>query len=78
MPIYEYSCDECREEFEFLVRGDERPNCPVCGGHQLVKEFSVSAAHSAGSSSLPVCDTPMPNAGCGLPQCGQGRCAGFE
>lgn len=76
MPIYEYSCDECREDFEVLVRGDEQPECPSCGGHHLVKQFSVPAAHSVGSSSLPVCNTPMPASGCGLPQCGQGRCAG--
>jgi putative FmdB family regulatory protein len=76
VPIYEYSCDKCSSDFEVLVRSGEQPGCPSCGSHQLVKHFSVPAAHSAGGSSLPVCETPMPSGGCGLPQCGQGRCAG--
>lgn len=76
MPIYEYSCDECEADFELLVRGAEQAECPSCGSQKLAKQFSVPAAHSASGNSLPVCDTPMPGGGCGLPQCGQGRCAG--
>ena len=74
MPIYEYTCDRCQDDFELLVRGDEQPQCPNCGGTHLAKQFSVPAAHSAGSSQLPMCNTPPPGGGCGLPQCGQGRC----
>ncbi len=74
MPIYEYTCDDCQVDFEILVRGGEQPECPTCGGTKLAKQFSVPAAHVAGSSQLPVCSTPMPAAGCGLPQCGAGRC----
>ena len=74
MPIYEYSCGDCRAEFELLIRGHESPECPQCGGTHLVKQFSVPAAHTGGSSSLPMCEMP-PSGGCGLPQCGTGRCA---
>jgi putative FmdB family regulatory protein len=74
MPIYEYTCDHCQSEFELLVRSSERPACPNCGGAKLAKQFSVPAAHSSGKSALSVCETPMPSGGCGLPQCGQGRC----
>jgi putative FmdB family regulatory protein len=78
MPIYEYACESCGHEFEYLVRGSENPVCPECrGSKQLTKRFSVPAAHTGGSKSLPTCDTP-PQAGCGLPQCGMGGCqAGF-
>jgi putative FmdB family regulatory protein len=74
MPIYEYACQQCKHEFEVLVRGDETASCPQCQSDQMVKLFSVPAAHShhsvsAGSAQLPA-------AGCGLPQCGAGRCAG--
>jgi putative FmdB family regulatory protein len=31
MPIYEYSCASCDNEFEVLVRGSEKPACPDCG-----------------------------------------------
>lgn len=74
MPIYEYTCEKCRVDFEFLVRGEERPACPECGGAKLTKRFSVPAAHTSGSSTLPVCE-PVPRGGnCGLPQCGMGGC----
>lgn len=74
MPLYEYVCESCRDEFELLVRGDESPVCPACGGKKLVQLLSVVAAHTAGSRDLPVCSTTTPS-GCGLPQCGAGRCA---
>jgi putative FmdB family regulatory protein len=72
MPIYEYACPECQKEFEFLVRGQETPACPHCGGDQLEKQLSVPSAHRA-SAELTVCTPPGPG-GCGLPQCGQGGC----
>lgn len=75
MPLYEYQCDQCRKEFEALVRGNERPECPHCGGQKLTQLLSVVAAHTQHSSSLPVCSSPQPAMGCGLPQCGTGRCA---
>lgn len=77
MPLYEYSCDDCHRDFELLVRGDERPACPECGSGALSKQFSVPAAHVAGTSPLPVCRPPAPG-GCGLPQCGQGMCQGGD
>jgi putative FmdB family regulatory protein len=74
MPIYEYTCDDCQVDFELLVRGTEQPECPTCGSAKLSKQFSVPAAHVSGSSQLPVCSPPMTGGGCGLPQCGAGRC----
>lgn len=75
MPIYEYICESCEHEFEFLVRASDQPQCPECGGKQLNKLFSVPAAHSGSrGSDLPVCG-PSPAPGtCGLPQCGMGGC----
>jgi putative FmdB family regulatory protein len=74
MPIYEYHCQRCSSEFELLVRSDEQPSCPECGGRKLEKLLSVPAAHSASSRSLPICEAPR-GGGCGLPQCGMGGCA---
>jgi putative FmdB family regulatory protein len=28
MPIYEYHCKNCDQDFEYLVFGSEKPNCP--------------------------------------------------
>ena len=76
MPLYEYVCSDCNSEFELLVRGQQRPACPHCGSRSLDKQLSVPAAHTAGGS-LPLCETPT-SGGCGLPQCGPGRCAGLQ
>jgi len=74
MPIYEYVCHDCHSEFELLVRDHERPKCPECESETLEKQLSVIASPKVKSNSLPV-SGPMPSAGgCGLPQCGQGRC----
>ncbi len=59
MPIYEYICSKCQNEFEALVRGEEDLKCPKCGSGKLTKQWSVPAAHSS-SDSLP-CGTA-----CGL------------
>ena len=73
MPLYEYACDSCQQQFEVLVRGHERPACPECGSLKLEKLLSVPAAHTG--KGLPVCDIPYPAAGnCGKPQCGTGGC----
>jgi putative FmdB family regulatory protein len=72
MPLYEYTCQSCRQDFELLVRGSERPECPECGSPKLAKRLSVPAAHVAGASSLPVCQPS--GGGCALPQCGSGGC----
>lgn len=75
MPLYEYNCSSCESQFELLVRGSESPACPQCGSSKLEKLLSVPAAHTAASkSSLPICQTPSPGGGCGLPQCGSGMC----
>jgi putative FmdB family regulatory protein len=73
MPLYEYVCRSCGEEFELLIRNGEAPACPACQRTDVQKHFSVPAAHSAASQSLPMC-SPAPSGGCGLPQCGGGQC----
>jgi putative FmdB family regulatory protein len=53
MPIYEFACQSCGHEFEVLVMGAERPECPECGTKKLDKKFST---FSSGGSSTPDCD----------------------
>ncbi|MCA9268601.1 MAG: zinc ribbon domain-containing protein [Planctomycetales bacterium] len=76
MPLYEYACQGCGELVELLIRGDDRPECPQCGGSKLEKQLSVVSAPASSRSSEAQCGPPMPG-GCGLPQCGAGRCAGM-
>lgn len=77
MPIYEYTCPRCEEDFELLVRGVEKPACPTCGSEDLAKQFSVPAAHS-GTGQLPISQSAPFSGGCGRPQCGMGGCQGLE
>jgi len=65
VPIYEYSCQNCDHEFELLIRGKEKPNCPECGEMNLTKNFSAPAAHTS-STKEPSCQT---KGTCDLPNC---------
>jgi len=51
MPIYEYVCMSGESHFEELVRGEDSPACPDCGGARVEKQFSTFAA--IGASSQP-------------------------
>ena len=47
MPIFEYSCQKCRHEFEALVRpGKQPPACPSCGGTGLERRLSIPSVKS--------------------------------
>ena len=48
MPIFEYRCRKCSVEFEKLVFGDKRVECPECGDTDVEKLFSVFASVIAG------------------------------
>ena len=41
MPIYEYHCDNCNHDFEYLVFGKEQPECPSCRGKNVNKLISA-------------------------------------
>ena len=42
MPIYEYHCESCDEDFEKLVRpsGEEPTDCPKCGAESIKRLIS--------------------------------------
>jgi putative FmdB family regulatory protein len=41
VPIYEYNCENCGDDFECLVfRSDEKVNCPKCGDEHPKKKMS--------------------------------------
>ncbi len=44
MPIYEYRCAECEEQFDELVSAAAAaPRCPRCDSEQVVRLFSAFA-----------------------------------
>jgi putative FmdB family regulatory protein len=57
MPIYEYRCNECGEEFEKFLRSMSASKdlcCPKCGSRSVAKVMSLfgTARSSSGSSSF--------------------------
>jgi putative FmdB family regulatory protein len=64
MPIFEYRCDACGEQFEKLVRRDTEVECPKCTSHQLSQQLSTFSAHANGApaqrqSAAPMCPGGM-------------------
>lgn len=50
MPLYEYHCNECGEEFEKMVRfseADRSPLCPQCQSSDTKKKISSFASIGA-------------------------------
>jgi putative FmdB family regulatory protein len=73
MPIYEFTCGKCAEDFETLVRSSEwkgEVECPSCGSEKVDKRWSVFAASSSDGSpgdDVPPCSGMPSNCGrCGL------------
>ena len=55
MPIYEYQCQECGEEFEKLLRSISSPpkvECPHCAGKKIEKKISLFGTRTSGSGGL--------------------------
>ena len=71
MPIYEYACQSCGNEFELLVRSDTTLECPSCHSDHLDKQLSVFA--TAESASAPAPAFAGPCGSCGNPN-GPGAC----
>ena len=71
MPIYEYTCNGCGQEFETLVRGSSAPDCPGCHSTDLEKKLSVFSTAAPAAEAAPVSG---PCGTCGHPD-GPGSCA---
>ncbi|HLY39511.1 MAG TPA: zinc ribbon domain-containing protein [Candidatus Binatia bacterium] len=68
MPLYEYSCRACAQQFETLVRSDGAASCPGCGSTDLDRLLSVVSVGRTQEAPAPgACGT------CGDPR-GPGSC----
>jgi putative FmdB family regulatory protein len=46
MPIYDFKCADCGEEFEAFIRGTDTAACPSCQGSNLEQLISMFAVDS--------------------------------
>jgi putative FmdB family regulatory protein len=46
MPLYEFKCRGCGEQFEGLVRSGETPACPACKSLDLERLISTFGVNS--------------------------------
>ena len=51
MPIYEYTCRACGNDFELLVRSSTVLACPKCESQELDRKLSLPAIKFATSVS---------------------------
>lgn len=52
IPIYEYTCQGCGNDFEALIRGSETPACPACESTDLERQFSLPTMHTSGTHDM--------------------------
>lgn len=72
MPIFEYLCKECDHEFEALVYGTQKAECPKCHSKKLAPQLSVFAVSAKGPASA--APSVGPCGSCGDPR-GPGACS---
>jgi putative FmdB family regulatory protein len=63
MPLYEYSCQECGEQAELLVKVSGEANCPKCGSAKMSRLLSIVASPSRGAAGAS--DRPQMGGSCG-------------
>ena len=67
MPIYEFHCSKCGQDFETLVmRSGEKVCCPACNGKKVRRLMSGFAHKSQGK---------MVSSGGGCASCAGGSCS---
>ena len=72
MPIYEYQCNDCGEEFEYLILGSDAPEgCPACKGEQIRRLLSAFSHVSKGSGG----ETVGSSAGSSCAGCASTNCS---
>ncbi len=55
MPLYEFQCTDCKDDFEELVRSSAavaEVKCPHCGGQHVNRKVSLFASKAGGGPSL--------------------------
>jgi|WetSurMetagenome_2_1015567.scaffolds.fasta_scaffold539536_1 putative FmdB family regulatory protein len=68
MPLYEYHCNDCGEDFDKMVRfseADRTQACPKCESQETHKKISVAASFGSFGSSLSSAGSSSSSSSCG-------------
>ncbi|MBU0991783.1 MAG: zinc ribbon domain-containing protein [Proteobacteria bacterium] len=65
MPIYEFHCDQCNLDFEYLVIGKDKPFCPSCKTKKIHKLMSSCGFVSKGAGGGETVKSSASSSGCG-------------
>ena len=60
MPLYDFSCARCGEEFEELVSAGESPDCPKCSSSEIERKlpvFAIGGSQAMGAGAAEDCGT---------------------
>ncbi|MBN1931839.1 MAG: zinc ribbon domain-containing protein [Desulfobacterales bacterium] len=69
MPIYEYHCSQCDRNFEYLVIGKSKPECPACHSKEISRMISACGFISKESGGETVRSSGSSCAGCSTTSC---------
>ncbi len=73
MPIYEYCCQECKKDFEYLVIQNQEPEaCPACRSQKVSRVLSACGFVCKGGGG----ETVSSSAGSSCGGCSASSCAG--
>jgi len=72
MPIYEYHCEQCGQDFECLILGSREPECSACKSKKVTRLMSACGFVSKGTGG----QTIKSAAGSSCSGCSAGSCTG--
>ncbi len=76
MPIYEYKCKKCKEEFECLVIGSAKDiTCPACNGRKVERLMSACRFKSSGKAAASGEKAAASGGSSGCSSCAGGSCS---
>jgi len=55
MPLYEFQCNDCHDQFEELVRSSsavDEVKCPACGSQHVRRKVSMFASKVVGGGGV--------------------------
>jgi len=67
MPIFEFICQECGQEFEELLRNASviaEVSCPICKSPEIARKISVFAAPASGGKATAYWGGSTPGSSC--------------